>query len=279
MSTPFAERYGPWAVVTGASSGIGEQFATVLAERGINVVIAARRRDRLDRLATDLVSRCGVKVQVLELDLAVEGFLDTLLSATADKDVGLVVSNAGFGYKGLYHLQERGLLESMLNVNVHAPTLIAHGFAAKLLERGRGGLLITGSVEGFIGMPWSAGYAASKAYVHSLGEALWGELKPRGIDVLVLAPGATDTEAAGLQGLDPKQFSNLMPPRDVAQMALDHLGDGPLYVPGGSNRAMVRFLTWLPRRSAITLAGKGTKAAMDKAAAVSSAPAARAGRQ
>jgi uncharacterized protein len=266
MSMSFKERYGPWAVVTGGSSGIGVQFATVLAERGLNVVIAARRKDRLDRLAAELASRCGVQVQALELDLTAPGFLETLLSETADKDVGLVVSNAGFGYKGLYHLQERGQLDSMLNVNVHAPTLIAHAYAPRLIRRARGGLLITGSVEGFLGMPWSAGYAATKAYVHALGEALWGELKPHGIDVLVLAPGATDTEAAGIQGLDPKQFPNLMAPRRVAQMTLDHLADGPIYVPGAINRAMVRFLTLLPRRSAITMAGKGTKAAIDKAA-------------
>lgn len=262
----FAERYGPWAVVTGASSGIGRQFATVLAERGLNVVIAARRTDRLELLARELTAKCRVQVQVLELDLAEPGFLQILLQATADKDVGLVISNAGFGYKGLFHLQERQQLDSMLNVNMHAPTLIAHAYAPSLIKRGRGGLLLTGSVEGFMAMPWSAAYAASKAYVHSLGEALWGELRPRGVDVLVLAPGATDTEAAALQGLDSKQFGNLMPPRQVAQMALDHLGNGPIFVPGAANRAMVRFLGLLPRRTAITLAGKGTKAAIDKSA-------------
>jgi uncharacterized protein len=266
MSTSFAERYGPWAMVTGASSGIGRQFALLLAERGINVVVAARRKDRLESLAAQMASNSSVQVQVLELDLAAPGFLETMLSATADKDVGLVVSNAGFGYKGLYHLQERSRLDGMLNVNILAPTLIAHAYAPKLIQRGRGGVLITGSVEGFLGMPWSAAYSASKAYVHTLGEALWGELRPRGVDVLVLAPGATDTEAAGIQGLDPNQFPNLMSPREVAQMALDRLGHGPIYVPGAINRAMVRFLTLLPRRSAITMAGKGTKAAIDKAA-------------
>lgn len=267
MSMSFAERYGPWAVVTGASSGIGRQFATVLAERGLNVVITARRKDRLDRLAAELASKHGVQVQVLELDLTTTGFLEALLSATADKDVGLVVSNAGFGLKGLHHLQERERLDSMVNVNVRAPTLIAQAYAPGLIKRGRGGLLITGSMEGFLSMPWSAAYAASKAFVHSLGEALWAELSPYGVDVLVLAPGATDTEAAGLQGLDNKQISNVMPPRQVAQMSLDHLRDGPSFMPGAMNRAMIRFLTLLPKRWAITMAGTGTKAALDKAAA------------
>ena len=267
MNRSFAERYGPWAIVTGASSGIGEQVATLLAEQGVNIVVTARRRERLERLAAGLVSRCGVQVQILELDLAVAGFLPRMLEATSGKDVGLVVCNAGFGYKGLYHLQEQDQLERMLNVNMRAVTLIAHAYAPGLIRRGRGGLLITGSMEGYLGMPWSAAYAASKAYVHTLGEALWGELQPQGIDVLVLAPGATDTEAAGIQGLDPKQFSNLMPARQVAQLALQRLGKGPSYIPGAVNRIMVRVLTWLPRRAAISMAGKGTKAVIDKATA------------
>jgi len=263
----FVERYGPWAVVTGASSGIGRQFATVLAERGLSVVITARRKDRLDHLAAELTSKHGVQVQVLELDLTAAGFLEILLGATADKDIGLVVSNAGFGLKGLHHVQERERLDSMLNVNVRAPTLIAQAYSPGLIKRGRGGLLLTGSLEGFLSMPWSAAYAATKAFVHSLGEALWAELSPHGVDVLVLAPGATDTEAAGLQGMDTKQIRNVMPPRQVALTTLDRLRDGPTYLPGAMNRAMVRVLTLLPKRWAITMAGKGTKAALDKAAA------------
>jgi len=267
MSTSFEERYGPWALVTGASSGIGEQFATALAERGLNLVIAARRKPRLERLAAELSGQHAVQVQVLELDLASPDFLATLLGATAGKDIGLVVCNAGFGLKGLHHLQERVQLDDMLAVNARAPTLIAQAYAPGLIERGRGGLLITGSVEGFLAFPWSAAYAASKAYVRSLGEALWAELRPLGIDVLVLAPSATDTEAVRLQGFDPAQMHNLMPPRQVVELALGQLGKGPTYVPGAMNRAMVRFLTLLPRRWAIGLAGKGTKAAMDRAAA------------
>lgn len=267
MSTSFAERYGPWALVTGASSGIGEQFATVLAERGLNLVIGARRRSRLERLAAELRGKHAVEVEVLELDLAAADFLESLLGATAGKDLGLVVCNAGFGLKGLHHLQERAQLDDMLAVNARAPTLIAQAYAPGLIARGRGGLLITGSVEGFLAFPWSAAYAASKAYVRSLGEALWGELRPLGVDVLVLAPSATDTEAVRLQGFDPAQLHNLMSPRDVVELALGQFGKGPTFVPGAKNRAMVRFLTLLPRRWAIGLAGKGTKAALDKAAA------------
>lgn len=178
------------------------------------------------------------------------------------------MSNAGFGLKGLHHLQDPAQLDSMLSVNARAPTLIAQAFAPRLIARGRGGLLITGSVEGFLSFPWSAAYAASKAYVRSLGEALWAELQPHGVDVLVLAPSATDTEAVSLQGFDPAQMRHLMAPRKVVELALARLGKGPVFVPGAMNRAMVRFLSLLPRRWAIIAAGKGTKAAMDKAARV-----------
>lgn len=263
----FAGRYGPWAVVTGASSGIGEQFATLLAERGLNLVIAARRKARLEQLAARLREQHGVAVEVLELDLAAADFLDTLLAASEGKDVGLVVCNAGFGLKGLHHLQDPAQLDSMLGVNTRAPTLIARAFVPRLIERGRGGLLITGSVEGFLSFPWSAAYAASKAYLRSLGEALWAELKPHGVDVLVLAPSATDTDAVRQQGFDPAQMRGLMSPRRVVELALGRLAHGPTYVPGAANRALVRFLGLLPRRWAIVLAGKGARAALERAAA------------
>jgi uncharacterized protein len=265
MSMSFSERFGPWAVVTGASSGIGEAFATLLAERGINLVITARRKDRLEQLATALASRHGVKIETLELDLTNREFLASLLSATDHKDIGLIVSNAGFGFKGLHHLQNQGQLVSLIDVNVLAPTLIANAYAAHLIGRGRGGILITGSVEGFFSSPWSAAYAATKAYVHSLGESLWDELKPHGIDVLVVAPGATDTENLKLQGFDARHMKNVMSPREVAEMALANIGKGPVFVPGGLNRIMVRVLQLIPKRSRIRLVGKGTKAAMDAA--------------
>ena len=263
----FSERYGPWAIVTGASSGIGEAFATLLAERGLNLIITARRKERLEQLATTLASRHGVQIESLELDLTTPRFMENLLSATNDKDIGLIVSNAGFGFKGLHHLQDPGQLDSLINVNVRAPTLIANAYALRLIKRGKGGILITGSIEGFFSSPWSGAYAATKAYVHSLGEALWGELKPHGIDVLVVAPGATDTENLRLQGFDAKTMPNVMLPRQVAEMALTNIGRGPVYVPGGVNRAMVRILSLIPKRTRITLVGKGTKGAMDKAAA------------
>src|SRR5439155_1680994 len=185
-----------------------------------------------------------------------------LLRACADKDVGLVISNAGFGLKGEHHALDAARLTAMLNVNSHAPMLLAHAFAPRLIARGRGGLLLTGSIEGFIGFPWSAAYAATKAFVMTLGEALWGELRAHGVDVMVLTPGATDTDAPTLQGIDKHQLAGLMPPSEVVRQALARLGGPPVFVPGWLNRVMVRFLTSVPRRLGVLVAGKGMRDAI-----------------
>ena len=150
----------------------------------------------------------------------------------------------------------------MLDVNVRAPTLLANAFAAPMVSRKRGGLIFTGSMEGLFSVPFSAGYAASKAYVHSLGEALWHELKPAGVDVLVLAPGATDTENLQRQGFDPQRMKGLMTPKEVAALALEHIADGPIYVPGPQNRLTAHLIGCLPRRVRVSLVGKGTQRAM-----------------
>lgn len=264
MTDDFKRRFGPWALVTGASSGIGEQFARQLAERGFDLVVTARRADLLDRLARELRARHGVQVEAVPADLAGSGFLDPILRACADRDVGLVVSNAGFGLKGALQSNDAAQLEAMLRVNCLAPTLLAHAFAPKLLARGRGGVLFTGSIEGFVAFPWSTAYAATKAYVTALGEGLFEEWRRGGVDVLVLAPGSTDTAAPVLQGFDRSQLVGLMSPGDVARQGLDHLGRAPVFIPGWMNRAMVGFLTRLPRRLGVRLAGAAMRTALTR---------------
>ena len=136
---------------------------------------------------------------------------------------------------------------------------MAHAFIPKLLERGRGGLIMTGSLEGFLGFPWSSSYSATKSFVHSFGEGLWGELKDKSIDVLVLAPGPTDTEILSRQGIDTKKLTHLMHPKKVAELALKHLGKGPVYIPGILNRVLMKFIALLPRKLAVLTVGKGIR--------------------
>ena len=264
LGRSFLERYGPWALVTGASSGIGEQFARVLAEEGFNLVPVARRTERIERLAEQLRDGHGVEVDPLTLDLCEPDFLDPLLRACEGKDIGLVVSNAGMGAKGVFHEAQREQMTQVLHTNCRAPLLLAHAFVPSLIERGRGGLLLTASIEGFVGFPYSAAYSATKAFVTSFGEALWAELREHGVDVLVLAPGATDTEILPKSGFDPRDMAGLMSPETVARLALRRLGRRLVYVPGILNRTFAGFLSLLPRRLAVVAAGRGMRAALEK---------------
>jgi short-subunit dehydrogenase len=257
LSKDFASRYGPWAVVTGASSGIGEQFAHQLAAAGLNVVLVARRAGRISRIAAELAEHYGAEVEAVALDLATPDFLEPLLAACVGKDIGLLVSNAGMGLKGPHAEISPEKLNKMLDLNCRAPMQLARSLGPRLIERGHGGFVLTGSIEARQGFPYSAAYAATKAFVQSFGESLWVEFGAQGIDVLVVNPGPTDTEALPLQGMDATSMKGLMSPGVVAAHALARLGRGPVTVPGRLNRVLMRSLSFLPRRFALSLAGRG----------------------
>lgn len=243
----FRERYGPVALVTGASSGIGLAIAEELAARGLDLVLTARRTDRLEAIAQRLLSKQGVRTRVICADLADPDAPARLLAETDGCDVGLVVSNAGVNIRGAFETSDASAMAAMLMVNCHAPMQLAHGFLPRLKARGQGGIMFTASVEGLVGCPYSTAYSASKALVVSLGEGLWGECMGAGIDVLTLCPGATESEATeGMQGL-----RSLQPAAEVARLALDHMREGPTYVPNAHYRQVFDDLLALPRREAL----------------------------
>ncbi|MCT2398377.1 SDR family NAD(P)-dependent oxidoreductase [Novosphingobium mangrovi (ex Huang et al. 2023)] len=251
----FRNTYGPVALVTGASSGIGLAFAEELAARGFDLVLVARRTDRLEALAQRLLSSCGVRTRVIGADLSDPDAPARLLTETEGTDIGLVISNAGFNIKGAFETKDASAMARMLTVNCHAPMQLAHGFIPRLKARGRGGIVFTASVEGLIGCPYSTAYSASKALVVSLGEGLWGELQGTGIDVLTLCPGATESEAtANLNGI-----TNLQPAAEVARLTLDNLREGPTYIPHAHYRGMFEHLRSLPRREALASMAQGMK--------------------
>jgi short-subunit dehydrogenase len=258
-SEEFREHYGPVAVVTGASSGIGRAFSFLLAEIGLDLVIVARRVERLEELASRLRLEHEVAVHVIELDLARTMAPADLADATAGLDVGLLVSNAGFGLKGPHDRNDPRRMGEMLQVNCHAPMQLTHHFQPRLLARGRGGIILTSSVEALMGFPYSAPYSASKAFVNSLGEGLWGELSPKGIDVLSLCPGSTDTEAHALQGIDRSKLEGMMGAEEVAQLALDNIRNGPVFIAGKHNQDMFNALTNMPRRDALLMMADNMK--------------------
>ena len=251
--SPRYQTYGPVAIVTGASSGIGQSFARLLGAEGFDLILCARRGDRLATLAEELRNQQSVSVQVVEADLGVASGIEKLIQASGGQEVGLLVSNAGFGLKGSFTEHGREQLLRMVQLNCIAPMLLAHHFIPRMRHRERAGILITGSVEGLMGFPHSAAYAATKAFVKNLGESLWAELEADNIDTLVLAPGSTDTEAIDLQGVDRSKLAGVMSPDEVAQIGLDNLGQGPTIIAGEENTQMFEGLAQMPRRDALRM--------------------------
>jgi short-subunit dehydrogenase len=253
----FREKYGPVALVTGASSGIGWAFAEELAERGLDLVLTARRVDRMETLAAHLARAHGTTCRIVGADLSHYDAPASLLAATQDFDIGLLVSNAGFNMKGSHDSKRPSHIAKLLTVNCHAPLLLANGFIPRLKARGHGGILLNASFEGFMGNPYSAAYAASKALVVSLGEGLWAELLGSGIDVLTLCPGATESEAT----LRDSHTSSLklQPAREVAQRALDALPSGPTFLPSEELRNQLAEMMAQPRREALAAMARNMK--------------------
>jgi len=254
------ERFGPWALVTGASSGIGKEFARQIAAAGINVVLVARRDALLAELGRAIALEFDVQYRALAMDLSQEGFIAGLASATDDLDIGLVVSNAGTGNPGEFLKHDRQLLKETLRLNTMSHLDIAHHFGARLTKRRRGGLILVGAMGAENGIPCMANDGGAKAYVHSLGEALHFEFKPLGVCVTVLAAGVTDTAVLGKFGLDPKTMP--MKPMSVEQCvseALDGLSKNrSRVVPGRMNRILNALVpVSLSRKMLADLLGKG----------------------
>ncbi len=263
MADSLLQQYGPRALVTGASSGIGEAFARQLAAEGFELVLVARRAERLQALADELAQQYGSTVQVLAADLSEADQLTRLVAELNQRPVNLLVSNAGFGLKGGFAEDELPRILDMIHTNAIAPVMLLHALLPTMAAAGRGGVIVTGSIEGETGFPWSAAYAATKAFVHNLGGSLWDEYRGSGVDVLVLSPGSTDTDAPRLQGISDDQLVGVMPPERVAREALAQLGKRPLWIPGWHNRLFIRLLRLLPRSLALRAAGAGMKRAID----------------
>ncbi len=237
----LSDRYGGAALVTGASSGFGEAFARALAARGMDVVLVARRKEKLDALATELQAQHSITATVLAQDLTAPD-ADTALLAQVDAagiEVGLLVNNAGFGNYGAFLDQDPGSEAGMVDLNCRAVLAMTHRFARPMVDRGRGGVIIVASMAGFQPTPYLSTYGATKAFDLMLAEALWAELKPLGVDVLGLCPGYVETgfQAVADAGEMPVHGS-VLSSEEVVTAALDALGVQPSIVPGVLNKLL-----------------------------------------
>jgi short-subunit dehydrogenase len=270
-TTGFAARYGPWALVAGASEGVGSAFARALAERGVHVVLLARRQAVLDEVAAGIRAATGVETRTVAVDLARSDAISAVSRATAGLEVGTVVYCAGAdpSYQP-FLAQPIETALAMVQRNCVLPLQICHRFAGPMVERGRGGIVLLGSGAGFAGAPNMVAYGASKAFDMVMAEALWTELHPKGVDVLGLILGETDTPA--LRRLREKLGRSDAPDApipgaasidDVVREAFENLSNGPTWMVGEPLRAAAKFLGGLPRNEAVGFMVRASASTME----------------
>jgi short-subunit dehydrogenase len=235
----FAEKYGPWALVAGATEGIGEAYSIQLAAIGLNILMVARQPKPLDELAEKLGATYGIETRTISLDLAAPDVVSRLEDVSSDLDIGLVVYNAAASHIGHFTdvSSEKKMLE--IGVNVYGPVRLIDHFAPELIARGKGGIILMSSIAGTVGSSYVATYAATKSFIRVLAEGLWAELKPKNIDVLACIAGATNTPA--YRATKPKGSVPMQSPDEVVVTALKALGKRPVVISGRANK-IVSFL-------------------------------------
>ena len=189
----WKERYGEWALVTGASAGIGEEFCRQLAEKGMNIISVARREELLKELGEELTTKFGVQTREVAVDLTRDDAADRIEEAVSDLEVGIVVNNAGFGQLGAFHKNSAQRDDEMIRLNCLAPVALTHKFLPKMLDRERGGVIFLASTSAYQATPYFSVYGATKVYNHHHREGIWAEYRKKGIDVMALSPGYTNT--------------------------------------------------------------------------------------
>lgn len=248
----FKSTYGPYALVTGASEGIGCAFATQLAKRGLNVLLVARRAEALNQLSRELESKFGVLCPVMVADLSIESDVEHVLQQSQKLDIGLAICNAGYGTAGSFLENDLEIEMNMLRVNCTAVTRMAHVLGHRFRTRGKGGMVLMSSIVATQGVPRSANYAASKAYIHSLGEALQEEWRDNGVDLLIVAPGPV---ATGFAKRSKMQMGQTATPDVVAIESLEALGKKHIVHPGWLAKLMVFGLSTAPRFIRVKIMG------------------------
>lgn len=253
--TDFKSKYGPYALITGAASGIGRAFAETLAARGIHPIILDINVVDAKQFVEDLKEKYQVDAQLLALDLAKPDFMKPLTELSEKLDIGLVIHCAAVSLVDEYlHIPvEKHRL--LVGVNVSATMELAYYFGTQFKAKGRGGIILVSSASAMQGSALVQHYAASKAYILTLAEGLWYELKSKGVDVLGLMPGSTETPAIHVGDPDLSD-AYIMSAEDVAVEALNTLGKQPSLISGARNRRDFFLLTRLfSRKQAVQIVG------------------------
>jgi short-subunit dehydrogenase len=237
-------KYGQWAIITGASSGIGLELATQLASAGFNLVINSRYFEKLQEVEKQLKSSSKVEIKIVAADLSETDGLDKIIQATEGLNIGLLIVSAGYGTSGNFIDSSLHSEINMLKVNCEALLILTHYYSQQFVQQKRGGIILMSSMVAFQGTPYSANYAATKAYVQTLAEGLAVELKPKGVDVLAAAPGPVESGFSQRANL---KMSMSLTPAKVGVPILKALGRKTTVLPGLLTKILVYSLRTVPR--------------------------------
>lgn len=264
--TNFKGKYGAWALVTGATSGIGEQLAEQLATAGLNVILVARKENELIQKAKLLSEKHNIKTATIAADLSTAKGIDQVIVESKGHEIGLLVLAAGLEVNGAFEKNDISKEMQVLQLNVMSTVALTHHFIAPMVSRGKGGVLMVASLSGHMPNPYFANYAGSKAFVLNFGASLYGEVKPKGVDVTVLSPGLTQTPMSTGTGVNwSKTPMKAMTPEAVAAAGLKKLGKGFLAVPGFANNVMASMAKHSPVGMLSTMNEKMMRKAIDPA--------------
>jgi short-subunit dehydrogenase len=247
----FAERYGPWAIITGGSEGVGAAWASAMVDRGVGVVLVARRPDPLEATARVLRERGG-EVRTISLDVTAPDVVDRLRPVTDDLDIGSLILNAG-AMRSQEHTwfldEDLQSIETVVTLNTLVTVRLVHGYGRRMRDRGSGAIVVVGSLSGMAGQPFEAAYSGAKAFGQVFAEAMWCELRDHGVDVVSVPLGGTRTEGLEQSTMN-IDITAIPTAQEVVDEAIGHLADGPVFVPNEKNRSFFDKVTRSTRRDA-----------------------------
>lgn len=242
-----------WTLVTGASGGIGLAYVKELAKKRHSLILVARNENKLNEISAEIRKEYGVMTKVISADLTSQDGIDKVINETRDLNVSTLINNAGKEESGNFlNLSTQDMLSSIA-LNCSAPMLLTHHFSEKMVKNGSGNILFVGSIVGFQGVPLIANYAATKSYIIAFAEGVASELKPKGVNVSIAAPGFTNTDLASEM-----EFSGTpikpMEANYVAKYTLSRMGKKRLIIPGFINKFLFFSGKYIQPRKINTLA-------------------------
>lgn len=253
MTGDIAAKYGPWAIIAGASEGIGAALADQLGAHGLNLVLIARNEALLTEVADRARADHGIQTVVVPQDLTDADVAAKIAAATDGLDVGLLIYNAGASDRTSMFLDnEYEYSLKQIQLDCIGPTALVRQFAPAMVDRAQGGIVLVASLACLAGSATLAMYSAVKAFQHNLAEGLWAELSPQGVDVCCTPLGMTYTPALQRMGVDFDPSAH-MRSEDAAREIIDNIGNGPVHVVGENNRAAASAVWTIDRRALVEM--------------------------